>query len=114
MKRGVCAGSIRTPVSDSQRLFCPGVEHGADDHEPRRDRPLAHAQNEPNREKTAEILASGVRTERHTPYEDVYAGRRQISSAERAHSEDIVRTSSISRRGTAGVQGSGDTRREDS
>ena len=69
--------STLTPVANTQRLLLARVEHRADDHEARGDRAFAHAQDEPDSEETAKVLARRVRAERHAPNEDVQASPRQ-------------------------------------
>lgn len=63
--------NLLTPISNAKGLFLAGVEHGADDHETRRYRTLAHAQDKANSEEAAEALASSMGAKGYTPYEDV-------------------------------------------
>ena len=65
----------RTPVTNTKRLFLAGVEHGADDHETRRDGALAHAEDKPDREEATKVLARRMRAERDAPRENVNAVR---------------------------------------
>jgi hypothetical protein len=58
------------------------VEHGTNDHEPRRDGSFAHAEDEPYSEETAKGMASSVCCEGDAPYEDVDTNLRESENVE--------------------------------
>lgn len=64
---------LLTPVSYTQCLFRPRVEHRADNHEPRSDRALAHAEDEPHSKEATKVGARCVAAECDSPDEDVDA-----------------------------------------
>ena len=52
-----------TPVTNPQRLFRPGIEHGGNNKEAGRDGTFASPQNSTNDEETCEVLARRVTQE---------------------------------------------------
>jgi hypothetical protein len=53
---------VLTPITNTSSLFSPCVEHGTNNHEARRDRTLAHSEDETNNKESNKVLASRMAT----------------------------------------------------
>lgn len=62
-----------TPVSSPAHLLLAGIEHGGDDHEPRRDGTLTHAHYKTTCEEASEGVAGGLTAKGDGPDENVNA-----------------------------------------